>query len=211
MGANHPISRIYADLDTECLRPATEVLDAYSFSGTNFRNATIHPQLPPRQVALFGRMGANANFEHHIPNTWMAASPGHSLFLLPLESARVGLAACRHWLHRAFHGYPSAETMTGSVALRKSIMRYQGSEHDESEAVILLPENWVHPYDWNSRGKGIRAVCSAEHVDFDPKWCKLILSVERKGSLSITYWSHTHRDKTKKTKEEYVDNISRDD
>ncbi len=102
--------------------------------------------------------------------------------------------------------------MTGPIALRKSVNRYMahglGREAADLAAispfaarsgntkqeVVLLPDHWVYPFNWNTE-EGLRAICSAEQQSFDPKHCQEVLRVGHRGSISITYWSHTHRGK----------------
>lgn len=38
----------------------------------------------------------------------------------------------------------------------------------------------------------MRPLCSVEAKTFDAKACQEKLEVAKKGSISITYWSHTH-------------------
>lgn len=193
---------MYADLDTECLRSTSDALDVYSLTDTDSESA---PDDGPRQVAFLGRMGNDSTFEHHTPNAWMAASPGHPFFLQPLESARAEIAKSRWPLHQLWYDYPSAEQMTGPIALGKIVQNYKSSAHDD---IILLPEHLVYPFDWNT-DEGTRAVCSAEQDTFDDGRCKELLDVDSKKSLSITYWSHTHRGTG--TDATNIDHISHDD
>jgi hypothetical protein len=157
-------------------------------------------------------MGTDRAFEHSIPNAWMAASPGHPFFLMPLASARAEIAKSRSFLHRLWYDYPSAEQMTGPIALRKLVNRYEAHGLDREaiglaanspfaeefvnakQAIVLLPNHWVYPFNWNE-GDALRAICSVEQESFDSQRCKEVLEVGSRGSMSITYWSHTHRGK----------------
>jgi inositol phosphorylceramide mannosyltransferase catalytic subunit len=147
-------------------------------------------------VAIFGRMGTNPAYEHSIPNAWMAASPGHPFFMLPIESARREVGKSRRFLRRWWYEWPIAELVTGPVALRDSILKYQNMR-GTADKVILLPDHWVYPYswvnNWNPKTQDLRAACSAEQPHFDASRCKEMLKVDDKGSVSITYWSHTHQ------------------
>jgi hypothetical protein len=156
-------------------------------------------------------MGTDETFKHSIPNAWMAASPGHPFFLMPLASAHAEIAKSRLFLHKLWYDFPSAEHMTGPVVLRNNINRYKAHGLDSKAAglvgigpfaewsgnkheVVLLPDHWVYPYSWQG-GEALRAICSVEQESFDPKRCQEVLKVGDKGSISITYWSHTHRGK----------------
>ena len=163
---------------------------------------------------MFGRMGNDTNFQHSIPNAWMAAPPGHPFFLMPLVAAKASIAEGRGLLHRLWHYWqpPSAEQMTGPIALREAIRRYQtrglglevrrlaavgpfaaAGAQDLRNDLVLLDDFWVYPFNW--RKADLRAICSVEKEGFDAERCKAMLETSEKGSISITYWSHTHRGK----------------
>lgn len=189
--------RLYNDLDTECLQPSEAILDRY-----------LPPAGEQSQQAFFGRMGDNPDFEHSIPNAWMAATPGHPLYLVHTEAidrkVREGKAAGL-----------LPESLTGPVALREAIVNYEigrvrhglavdekvetvrkhspfaDAEHRDHR-VVLLPSEVVYPYSWGADGESTRDVCWVLKDGFDPDKCKKRLEVERKKSVSITYWSHTH-------------------
>ena len=102
--------------------------------------------------------------------------------------------------------------MTGPIALRKNINRYEVHGLDRVAAslaasspfversgntkqeVVLLPNHWVYPFNWHA-GEALRAICSVEQQSFNSKLCQEVLEVDDRGSISITYWSHTHRGK----------------
>ncbi|EHK20783.1 glycosyltransferase family 32 protein [Trichoderma virens Gv29-8] len=195
---------IYADLDTECLRPTFDALKSHNGSLLNKVEKTFAGEISASHVAIFGRMGADQTFHHHLPNAWMAASARHPFFLLPLEFARAEIQKSRRIFHQLWYDYPSAEQLTGPIALAKNIGRYQICG-DTLDKIILLPDNLIYPFNWND-GQEIRSICSAEKDSFDETQCKEMLSVDAKGSISITYWSHTHRGKG--SDDENIDRIS---
>ncbi|KAF7558190.1 hypothetical protein G7Z17_g123 [Cylindrodendrum hubeiense] len=180
---------VYADLDTECLRSTPDGLEEYSipFSGVN---ETTGDAEASAKIAIFGRMGTDMTYEQSIPNAWMASSPGHPFFLRPLEFAHDELEKSTSYLRQLLWKTPNAEHMTGPIALRKTIMayRYSGAEDE----VVLLPGRMVYPYNWKEHGDFL-SVCSAEQETFNATVCKEKLEVKKKGSISITYWSHTHK------------------
>ncbi|KAB5583562.1 glycosyltransferase family 32 protein [Coniochaeta sp. 2T2.1] len=203
---------VYLDLDTECLHPVSSALSSVNvpITGTTSPISTN----PPRQAAIFGRMGSNNTSPHSIPNAWMASTPGHPFFLSPLVSARAEIAKSRNLLQRPWYDYPPAEEMTGPNALRETILSYQASglsrqarrldrggpfavskaDKEEMEhGIELLDEKWVYPFDWGM--EEVRGVCSVESDGFDAEACKKALKVEERAAVSITYWSHTHRGK----------------
>lgn len=186
-------NRIYADLDTECLRPTLDALASQNISLLDQPDKMSGGEASMTPVALFGRMGSDSTFDHSIPNAWMAASAGHPFFLFPVSFAQAEIQKSRRILHRWWYDYPSAEQLTGPIALRKNIQQFE-SCGDAASKIIILPDSMVYPFNWNT-GEKVRSLCSAEKETFDETQCKDILNVDLKGSISITYWSHTHRGK----------------
>ena len=192
MSANNPTPRVYADLDTDCLRPTGEALEPFRIPVVNATSETPTSDSPShRGVAVFGRMGADETFEHSIPNAWMAASPRHPFFLLPMQFAEAQVHEKKSLLHR-LGIIPSAEHITGPIALRESIFRWKSSLKDLWDEVVLLPSHVVYPYSWKLPGE-LGPICSAMYSTLDEPLCKENLKVKEKGSLSITYWSNTHK------------------
>ncbi|KAB5585567.1 glycosyltransferase family 32 protein [Coniochaeta sp. 2T2.1] len=112
---------VYLDLDTECLQPVSSALSSVNVPITDSTSPTSTN--PPRQAAVFGRMGSNTSSPHSIPNAWMASTPGHPFFLAPLVSARAEIAKSRNLLQRPWYDYPSAEEMTGPTPCAKEFYR----------------------------------------------------------------------------------------
>ena len=146
--------RVYADLDTECLRPYDSMFEMYNASSvahgiplrfdessedyndkpsdsgkdSALALALRESALPhAERKAFLGRMGTDDSFPHSIPNAWMGSTPGHPFWLLPLEltSANVNSDA-------------SPESLTGPAALYAMVDRYKndfdqgrGSKMDE--------------------------------------------------------------------------------
>ncbi|GFZ52381.1 hypothetical protein JCM24511_10154 [Saitozyma sp. JCM 24511] len=190
---------VYLDLDMECLRPSEELFKKYVPSGS-----------PPLQTALFGRMGDHPDFEHSIPNAWMASPPGNpAVLILPeMVDRRV----------RDGEVPGSAEYLTGPVALRDSLIEYErrkitrgnglgdsiakiqtgvpfpNNNHNSSEIVdhqvILLPSELIYPNSWSDGA--YTDVCFVFKDTYNAELCKSALEVAKKGSVYITYWSHTH-------------------
>ncbi|PHH79532.1 hypothetical protein CDD80_4529 [Ophiocordyceps camponoti-rufipedis] len=195
---------VYADLDTECLLPTEQLKTSYPIF---FDNRL-------KTKALFGRMGTDPDFAHSIPNAWMASTPGHPFFLHFLQTiddrTRDITANNKSW--------PSAEGLTGPVALREAIAKYEeekvrrGSrlkervaqlvrdgpfdesddENEHDHRVFLLPSSVVYPYSWWADGESVRPVCWVLSEGFNAERCKEVLQVGQAKSISITYWSHTH-------------------
>ncbi|KAG6031840.1 hypothetical protein E4U41_007413 [Claviceps citrina] len=195
---------VYADLDTECLQPTENLERTY---GPLFGPSTT----PRPDLAIFGRMGNKPEFDHAIPNAWMAATPGHPLFL----SAVRRLIDAYNSSKSEGTDIGNPEDATGPIALRESITQYVADlvrhgptldekvaslaaagpfAHDQSEnhQVLLLPSHFVYPYSWAYGGEHVRNICWVLQDSFDADKCKAKLKTEQAGSISITYWSHTH-------------------
>jgi inositol phosphorylceramide mannosyltransferase catalytic subunit len=148
-------------------------------------------------------MGRNPGFIHSIPNAWMASTPFHPFFLLPLEVVPNPNAK-------------TVEEVTGPVALRRQLQRYDkefknGTEllpylrtmtntshayFDEYELrhnVSILSTDVIYPYAWNQDGvpEGFRQICSGQSGTFDRQVCLEGLKVWERGAHCITYWTHT--------------------
>ncbi|EQL00477.1 hypothetical protein G6O67_002487 [Ophiocordyceps sinensis] len=196
---------VYADLDTECLRPTEDLQADYDafFDGQGSTLLT--------DTALFGRMGNDAKFEHSIPNAWMASTPGHPFFLAFVHFFNDKVKELKQKRKKL----PEAEHVTGPAALFAAINRYEqdktrsGNRLNEDVAkmvhegpfahlpdrvhqVLLLPSHYIYPYSWGSDGSKVRNVCWVLSASFSSETCKKTLEVERMKSISITYWSHTH-------------------
>jgi hypothetical protein len=180
-------------LDTECLRPTFDALASQNISFHDQSDEKNVHEASTARVALFGSMGSDPTFDHSIPNAWMAASPGHPFFLFPVSAARAEIQKSRRMLHRWWYDYPSAEQLTGPIALRKNIEHYE-SCGDAANKIIVLPDSMIYPFNWDT-GEEVRSLCSAEKETFNETQCKEVLEVDSKGGISITYWSHTHRGK----------------
>lgn len=140
---------------------------------------------------------------------------------MPPLSVRPRIAKSKSFIYRLFQQV-SAEEWTGPGALYNAIHDFNtnglSKEADTLVAVgpfashakktkqeiVLLPSHWIYPYNW--RVKELRPLCSAEAETFDAKACQEKLEVDKKGSISITYWSHTHNNKNDNAKN--IDNIS---
>ena len=75
----------------------------------------------PERKAFLGRMGTDEDFPRSIPNAWMASSPSHPFWLLPLESIKDNV----------YSGKEPAY-LTGPTALYERV-KQRKKEHDGSE------------------------------------------------------------------------------
>ena len=235
---NRLLPRVYADLDTECLLPYDSLFAQYNTSTISHiqassvqstekgkskidnRPRTIEESSPSTnragessvvagRKAFLGRMGADEDFEHSIPNAWMASTPGHPFWVLPLER-------CQNMIGSGV----MPEYLSGPVALRDSILDYM-ENYDEGEGdkmdkhyaqsgwrhmykqslveslapapqfVEILPFWEIYPFSWDRDGAAYKDFCLVGNPSFNAVKCKLVLGLDHWGSHSITYWSHS--------------------
>lgn len=204
----HIIRRVYADLDTECLRPTDSMFEIYNM--TTYPHKSIpsigqSTSMTSDRKAFLGRMGSDEGFIHSIPNAWMASTPGHPFWLLPLEAITESPGS---------QAFP--EELTGPIALYRQVKRYEaqfsnanGHRLDQHyaqspwrdlfqhvgarapQSLAVLPSWEVYPYSWDRDGQLVRDVCWVSQPTFDAKRCKSLLAVDHWGSHAITYWSHS--------------------
>lgn len=87
---------------------------------------------------------------------------------------------------------PIAEKITGPMALKKDVFRWKSTLRDLWDELVLLPPHMIYPFSWHTPGE-LGGICSAMTTNLNESLCQEKLSVEEKGSLSITYWSMTHK------------------
>lgn len=114
----HRFGGVYADLDLVPLSPLSRHLPALS-------NQTA----PPVHIAYVGHMSGD-DFQHSIPNAFMASTPaGHPFWLKPLQFVR------QHLKSEAYNNHP--EALTGPIALRTCVKQWQVESIDRhSEGVF---------------------------------------------------------------------------
>ncbi|KAK9483197.1 nucleotide-diphospho-sugar transferase [Lipomyces starkeyi] len=199
---------IYVDLDTECLRPVDELFKSYNVSTISY-NASYEvaskDNSGKKRTAFFGRMGTDDDFDHSIPNAWMASTPGHPFFLLPLESVIDRLS------RNDANTVP--EALTGPVALKEAINMYGNqyahpgdlevhlqssilngmlySQYKMKHSIEILPYWMVFPYSWGQDGNAYRSACSIGSQEYDREKCKQLVTADHKDSFFLTCWSHT--------------------
>ncbi|KKF95425.1 Inositol phosphoceramide mannosyltransferase 3 [Ceratocystis fimbriata CBS 114723] len=201
---------VYADLDTDCLRSSNVIFENYSTPYDTAAHVVVGEDESPNRMAFFGRMGTDKQFEHSIPNAWMASTPGHPFFLIPLESVLKRFSREKQWADLP-------EDVTGPVALRQAILKYRKhyawqkspealEKHmerhifagpykkrpDLKHTVQLLHHNVIYPFSWGPDNYDMSETCWVLQDTYNAENCKKALEVEAKGSVTITYWSHTH-------------------
>lgn len=154
-------------------------------------------------------MGTDKEFPHSIPNAWMASTPSHPFWLLPLESIKDNV-----------HSGTQPEFLTGPTALYARVEQYKEEygggdkgkmdEHYATgpwrhlfkpsareqltaspQSMVIIPFWEVYPCSWDRDGSMYRHVCWVLDDEFDAKRCKSFLGLDARKSHSITYWSHS--------------------
>lgn len=164
------------------------------------------PFIKAERKVFLGRMGSDEGSENSIPNAWMASTPGHPFWLLPLRMCIGSVAS--GW---------EPERLTGPVALYDQVHRYNekygGGEGEKSamldkyyaksgwrhlykhnplpQSLVILRHFEVYPYSWQRDGQLYKEFCSSSADTFDAERCKLLLGLDHWGSHSVTYWSHS--------------------
>ena len=163
------------------------------------------PPPPQKRKAFLGRMGTDTDNIHSIPNAWMASTPGHPFWLLPLQHIAAKLS-----------GNPndSPEAITGPASLFETIGDYNDFFHNAdfptldqhyagsgwsalypppipAEELVILPFWAIYPFSWQRDGDAYKAHCLVGQERFDAARCKEVIGVKAWGSWSVTYWSHS--------------------
>jgi inositol phosphorylceramide mannosyltransferase catalytic subunit len=195
------------------LRPTNELFKEYNI--TTLKHLEIIAQreivqgnghggeIESPMKAFFGKMDTNRTVQQSTPNAWMASTPAHPFFLVSQW------APGNSWLSLL----TGPAYATGPGALYRGIHEYQKAKYHRPEAlsqlqrhvpkmipplslkskheVVLLPPHYVYPYTWDQDRFEFTPWCSAQSPNFNATKCKELTNVDRLGSYSITYWSHT--------------------
>lgn len=199
---------VYSDLDVECLRPYQVIFDSYNVTTIPYSSEPRAPALSendPNSVrtAFFGRMGQNDGFGFSIPNAWMAATPGHPFFVLPLEYASkkvkneesmdkpeelTGPDALHHLVGEYNEKFKSPSSKLDQK-LAKSSLDGLFEEQSNEHRVEIVPHQIIFPFCHVSQE--YHDVCWARSDKHDPEACKKGLHTDLQGSVTISYWRHS--------------------
>lgn len=171
---------IYADMDTQCLKPLDETLEIAD--------------------VVLGRMGTNPHFEHSIPNAIMLSKPRQEFWLLVIslilnpiyEHSRPEYMTGPVILKIA-HDMYTTQYMDDTVQNRLANIRSYLAEtqHDTKQRTQLgiLPGFVFYPIDWNDRIHDAfvrRPLLENQEVLSDDYLEKLFPS-----SVMVTFWAHS--------------------
>ncbi|TPX59120.1 hypothetical protein SpCBS45565_g07823 [Spizellomyces sp. 'palustris'] len=168
----HRFGGVYADLDMECLESMNKLIMTYA--PDHVANGSA--------VVLLGHMSEDYEFEHNIPNAWMAGTPGHSFWM---HMANTILEAANQ------NATDNAEQTTGPVALKNTLMNYVTTvAAEDCDAVRVLPPGIIYPHDWHDyEGEDVGPICWAKSESFDEVKCKE--TIVTKKAFTMTYWTHS--------------------
>ncbi len=172
---------IYADMDTECLRPLDSVLNAAD--------------------VVLGRMGTNALFEHSLPNAVMLSAPRQEFWLLAMSLLLEPVPAKEQ----------RPDFITGPVLLKRAHDLYIRREVDADVARRMADIRGRLPRALAPVPRPTRVAAVPGHVFFPLNWDDQIHNrffrkpmlrggqwPERASvlslfpnSLTVSYWSHS--------------------
>ncbi|KAJ3029367.1 hypothetical protein HDV00_009619 [Rhizophlyctis rosea] len=163
----HHFGGIYADLDTEAVKPFTSLLT--------------------EDAAYIGQMGEDKDFQHSLPNAWLASSRGHPFWLHVLGEI----------MGRVERGVREAEFVTGPVVLRQALHNYlQRVPENERQPVHVLDPGVIYPYDWHA-SRGVPFCWGGSPKTFNETACKDHFEAHgrpNEKAYMITYWTHAWSD-----------------
>lgn len=131
---------LYADLDTQCLKPLDAVL--------------------ARRGVILGRMGANPHFDHSVPNAIMASSPREGFWLYVIGKAMVaaqtperpeeatGPVLLKGALDAYRKGHPPP---SGVVDLLTRMLPPDLSPKPGPTTIYILPSEEWYPVAWSDK------------------------------------------------------------
>ena len=172
---------VYADMDTECLRPLDAMLEIAD--------------------VVLGKMGTNPNFRHSIPNAVMLSVPRQEFWLLVMSLLVEPVAPHRQ----------RPEHVTGPVLLKRAHRLYAGRATDAEAALRIAGVRARLPAPLAPQAGPTRVAAVPGYVFFPVDWNDPIHDrlfrrpmmregkfLDRKTSLSlfpnsttVSYWAHS--------------------
>lgn len=206
----HIFGGVYADLDTECLRPYDSLFASYNVSTVSHRanvsSRNDSTESRPKRKAFVGQMHEDKEFHSGLPNAWFASTPSHPFWILPLE-----YISAHSW------DWKTPEYLTGPDALFEVVKAYKQAYASQSSADLdkyymdsawgeihgahpsgdlsppqsleVLEPSLIFPFNWANLST--RSVCWGGESTFAAETCKALLRVDERGSYSISYFSHS--------------------
>lgn len=170
---------VYADMDMQCLAP-------------------LDPILGQGGVTL-GRMGADPNFEHSVPNAWMASEPREEFWLFVISmmitadpTQRPEYVTGPVILKKAMDAYTQDYT-EDYVQNRLGEMRVRLTEAQQAKPhkskITVLPPHVIFPLDWSDpvHDEFVRKPLLREGKVLEQEQAQRFFP----KSTMLTLWSHT--------------------
>ena len=186
-----------------------ELLEAKKLSHSSHQGS-VH--MKAERKAFLGRMGTEAAFGQSLPNAWMASTPGHPFWLLPLESVSKDIGSglqpedltgpgALYNAHQEYEKIRESGETNGISELdqyyTKSGWRHLYRKYSTDAETLpphfiqVLPFYEIYPFSWARDGDMFRDYCLLSEPAFNADKCKKILALDHWQTHSITYWGHS--------------------
>jgi hypothetical protein len=199
----HRFGGVYADLDTWAMR--------------SLENLTESMRECRGEEAVVAMMSEDVDFEHNIPNAWMASSPGHQFwpFLVQVVQERFKQAVKMKEEHdkklkerseneqeenedgggeeeeEEDEDDVGAEVATGPVVLKEAYDTWKCMLSEEEARVKTMPAGYVFVSDWHDEDarEFFDFVCNDTYINLPKvqRQCQRAYS----NAHVITFWSHS--------------------
>ncbi|KAK3392710.1 nucleotide-diphospho-sugar transferase [Podospora didyma] len=209
---------LYADLDMECLHPVESILDAYGMAQSPQTSSENAPVAFFGRMGLHNSLWASIpnawmlSTPGHpfflLPIQWTQWRSvfTHDAFkwapYFGTAESVTGPIALRNAILEYGKSY-GPEVSGGAKRLANRLaahpmgsmfMNQTARGEGEGHRVELLHHDVIYPLSWHSwdHVEEEHTTCKSTSDSLDVNLCKDMLEVEAKGSITITYWSHTH-------------------
>ncbi|PRP84922.1 A/G-specific adenine DNA glycosylase-like [Planoprotostelium fungivorum] len=187
---------VYADLDQQALRPIHSLFSNTKENPAQYLNRQAGDISNTAVVAYIGLMD-HVYDDNSMPNAWMASSPGHPFWLLPLiiasEMKKTDSPEETSGPTALYNSWVLYEKLTkkGPTEVWDYIIQKLGDKfpirNTVPHATGIIKSQYVYPHSWGSED----LACSIGQPKYNPDQCLKNKEVVKKGSYCITYWSHS--------------------
>ena len=154
----HRYGGLYADLDVIPIKSHITLYKKYSKFGV-----------------ILGSISSDDNFEHNVPNAWMASKPGHDFWLMNLNLAT----------QRAYSYPTSAEGVSGPILVKDCMLLWNRNQHND---IKLLEPGLIYGIDWrHERPEPCSSPNEIASNQTTFERCKSIFP----NMFALTVWSHS--------------------
>lgn len=165
----HKFGGVYVDLNMESIKPLDDFLLGESL--------------------ILGQVGAHitVNYDHSIPNAFIASIPNHSFWIYCLLDIMYSLNSSLKY--KSFWWHVNSESITGPGMLYRVFSVYSSLPSNERELIGIARSDVFYPYNWNEETKIYHGICDRQKSTFNQQRCKYLVLTN--NSLAITYWTHS--------------------